>query len=74
MITGWGYTEETKKLLPRPLTSDVLREADVYILPPDDCIKYSPFPITDKELKTKIYKIDVGFSLDDLHVQRTSRS
>ena len=51
VITGWGYTEETKKLLPRPLTSDVLREADVYILPPDDCIKYSPFPITDKEMK-----------------------
>ena len=52
MITGWGYTDETKKLLPRPLTSDVLREANVYILPQDLCIKYSPFPITDKELKT----------------------
>ena len=36
-------------LLPRPLTSDVLREANVFILPQDLCIKYSPFPIFDKE-------------------------
>ena len=55
IITGWGYTEETKTLLPRPLTSDVLREASVYILPQDLCIKYSPFPITDKELKSNIF-------------------
>lgn len=33
LITGWGYTETTKKLLPRPLTSDVLREAEIFILP-----------------------------------------
>ena len=33
LITGWGYTEETKVLKPRPLTSDVLREAEVFILP-----------------------------------------
>ena len=52
MISGWGYTEETKKILPRPLTSDVLREADVYILPQDLCIKYSPFPISDKMICT----------------------
>ena len=33
IITGWGYTEKTKVLKPRPLTSDVLREAEVFILP-----------------------------------------
>ena len=33
LITDWGYTETTKKLLPRPLTSDVLREAEIFILP-----------------------------------------
>ena len=33
LITGWGYTETTKILKPRPLTSDVLREAEIYILP-----------------------------------------
>ena len=49
MISGWGYTDKTKNLKPRPLTSDVLREANVYILSPDLCVKYSPFPITDKE-------------------------
>ena len=48
VITGWGYTEKTKVLLPRPLTSDVLREANVYILPQDMCVKYSPFPIYSK--------------------------
>lgn len=50
VITGWGYTEKTKVLLPRPLTSDVLREANVYILPQDMCVKYSPFPIYSKAL------------------------
>ena len=30
------------------MTSDVLREAQVYILPQDMCIKFSPFPISDK--------------------------
>ena len=48
VITGWGYTEKTKIMKPRPMTSDVLREADVFILPQDLCIKYSPFPISDK--------------------------
>ena len=48
VISGWGYTEKTKVMKPRPMTSDVLREADVFILPQDLCIKYSPFPITDK--------------------------
>ena len=33
IISGWGYTEVTKILKPRPLTSDVLREAEIYILP-----------------------------------------
>ena len=33
LITGWGYTETTKALTPRPKTSDVLREAEVFILP-----------------------------------------
>jgi hypothetical protein len=33
VITGWGYTEKTKVLKPRPLTSDVLREAEIFILP-----------------------------------------
>ena len=33
IISGWGYTETTKILKPRPLTSDVLREAEIYILP-----------------------------------------
>jgi len=52
VITGWGYTEKTKVLLPRPLTSDVLREANVYILPQDMCVKYSPFPIYSKMICT----------------------
>ena len=55
VITGWGYTDETKNLKPRPLTSDVLREANVYILSPDLCVKYSPFPITEKESKTNFF-------------------
>ena len=55
MISGWGYTDKTKNLKPRPLTSDVLREANVYILSPDLCVKYSPFPITDKELQRNIF-------------------
>ena len=53
VISGWGYTEDTKDLEPRPMTSDVLREAQVYILPQDLCIKYSPFPISDKVLHLK---------------------
>jgi len=52
VISGWGYTEKTKVMKPRPMTSDVLREADVFILPQDLCIKYSPFPITDKMICT----------------------
>ena len=48
MISGWGYTEKTKVMKPRPMTSDVLREAEVFILPQDLCVKYSPFPISDK--------------------------
>ena len=48
MISGWGYTEKTKVMMPRPMTSDVLREAEVFILPQDLCVKYSPFPISDK--------------------------
>ena len=48
VISGWGYTEKTKVMKPRPMTSDVLREAEVYILPQDMCHKYSPFPISDK--------------------------
>ena len=48
MISGWGYTEKTKVMKPRPMTSEVLREAEVFILPQDLCIKYSPFPISDK--------------------------
>merc|ERR1712051_524292 len=52
IITGWGYTEVTKILKPRPLTSDVLREAEIYILPQDLCIEYSPFPITDRMICT----------------------
>jgi len=52
LITGWGYTETTKALTPRPKTSDVLREAEVFILPQDLCIKHSPFPITDRMICT----------------------
>jgi len=52
LITGWGYTEETKKALPRPKTSAELREAEVYILPQDLCKKHSPFPITDRMICT----------------------
>merc|ERR1719209_2072676 len=52
LITGWGYTEKTKILKPRPLTSDVLREAEVFILPQELCEKYSPFPITDRMICT----------------------
>lgn len=52
VITGWGYTEKTKVLKPRPLTSDVLREAEIFILPQDLCHKYSPFPITDRMVCT----------------------
>ena len=33
LITGWGYTEITRLIEPRPKTSAVLREAEVYILP-----------------------------------------
>jgi len=52
IITGWGYTEKTKILKPRPMTSEVLREAEVFILPQDLCEKYSPFPITNKMICT----------------------
>jgi len=52
LITGWGYTETTKALTPRPKTSDVLREAEVFILPQDLCLKHSPFPITDRMICT----------------------
>jgi len=52
IISGWGYTETTKILKPRPLTSDVLREAEIYILPQDLCIEFSPFPITDRMVCT----------------------
>merc|ERR1712088_943755 len=52
IISGWGYTEVTKILKPRPLTSDVLREAEIYILPQDLCIEFSPFPITDRMVCT----------------------
>jgi len=52
IISGWGYTEVTKILKPRPLTSDVLREAEIYILPQDLCIEFSPFPITDRMICT----------------------
>jgi hypothetical protein len=37
IITGWGYSEKTKVLKPRPLTTDVLREAEVFILPKVGC-------------------------------------
>jgi len=52
LITGWGYTEKTKIMKPRPMTSEVLREAEVFILPQDLCEKYSPFPITEKMICT----------------------
>ena len=41
IITGWGYTEVTKILKPRPLTSDVLREAEIYILPQANIVRYN---------------------------------
>ena len=40
IISGWGYTEVTKILKPRPLTSDVLREAEIYILPQANIVGY----------------------------------
>merc|ERR1719481_914706 len=46
--TGWGYTEETKKIIPRPKTSDVLREVFLYVLPQEMCKEVSPFDITDR--------------------------
>lgn len=52
IITGWGYTEVTRVLKPRPKTSDILREAEVYILPQDLCKIHSPFPITDRMICT----------------------
>ena len=54
VISGWGYTEKTKVMKPRPMTSDVLREAEVFILPPEMCVKYSPFPISEKVRATEI--------------------
>ena len=42
IISGWGYTETTKILKPRPLTSDVLREAEIYILPQANIVEYNP--------------------------------
>jgi len=56
--TGWGYTEVTKQILPRPQTSDVLREVFLYILPQETCVEYSPFPITDRMVCT--YKGPLG--------------
>ena len=64
VISGWGYTEDTKDLQPRPMTSDVLREAQVYILPQDMCIKFSPFPISDKV-------ICYIFNIQGVHKRRT---
>jgi len=58
LITGWGYTEKTKIIKPRPLTSEILREAEVFILPKKLCVKYSPFPITDRMICT--YKGPLG--------------
>merc|ERR1712223_892438 len=52
IITGWGYTEVTKKSKPRPTTSSVLREAEQYILPQELCHKFSPFPITPRMICT----------------------
>jgi len=52
LITGWGYTEITRLIEPRPKTSAVLREAEVYILPQELCEKYSPFPITSRMICT----------------------
>ena len=58
---------------PRPMTSDVLREAEVFILPPEMCVKYSPFPISDKVTAVSFDLMDsliAPFS-DDLHIQRS---
>ncbi|XP_023342069.1 transmembrane protease serine 11A [Eurytemora carolleeae] len=51
IITGWGYDEQSKNLV-RPTTTEILKEAEQYILPQDVCIKYSPFPITDRMICT----------------------
>lgn len=52
LITGWGYTEVTRIIEPRPKTSSVLKEAEVFILPQDLCEKYSPFPLTERMICT----------------------
>ena len=72
VISGWGYTEKTKVMKPRPMTSDVLREAEVFILPPEMCVKYSPFPISDKvtAVSSPMDSLIAPFS-DDLHIQRS---
>jgi len=51
IATGWGYTELTKRLTPARV-SDVLREAEQYILPQSLCLKHSPFAITDRMVCT----------------------
>ena len=62
---------------PRPMTSDVLREAEVFILPPEMCVKYSPFPISEKvranrDFLSVVESLMSPFS-DDLHIQRPPR-
>jgi len=52
IITGWGYTEVSRLLKPRPKTADILREAEVYILPQKLCERHSPFPITGRMICT----------------------
>ena len=71
VISGWGYTEKTKVMKPRPMTSDVLREAEVFILPPEMCVKYSPFPISEKVTAVSFELMDSLISpfSDDLHIQ-----
>ena len=79
IISGWGYTEVTKILKPRPLTSDVLREAEIYILP-----QVIIFISHERSHKVIIWEICISFLFkgplhwvlplpyhwpDDLHIQ-----
>jgi len=52
LITGWGYTEETKKNTDGPKTASILREAEIFVMPQDICKKVSPFSITDRMICT----------------------
>ena len=78
LITGWGYTEETKKNTDGPKTASILREAEIFVMPQVNVKKTEGKRGREIErerkkgrIKVKDKKAEEGRTQDRIYTQRS---